>query len=88
MGKRMMSVLLVLAILAGCLVGCGNSGEAESNKKENENSVTEQEKASSDVTLTIMASQDWVYDAEKELGRKFEEETGIKVDYQIVPYDQ
>lgn len=84
----MMSVLLVLAILAGCLVGCGNSGEAESNKKENENSVTEQEKASSDVTLTIMASQDWVYDAEKELGRKFEEETGIKVDYQIVPYDQ
>ena len=35
-----------------------------------------------------MASQDWVYDAEMELGKQFEEETGIKVDYQIVPADQ
>ena len=39
-------------------------------------------------TITVMASQDWVYDAEMELGKQFEEETGIKVDYQIVPADQ
>ena len=30
-----------------------------------------------------MASQDWVYDAEMELGKKFEEETGIKIDYRL-----
>ena len=44
--------------------------------------------AEGDTTITVMASQDWVYDAEMELGKKFEEETGIKVDYQIVPADQ
>jgi raffinose/stachyose/melibiose transport system substrate-binding protein len=35
-----------------------------------------------------MASQDWIQDAELELGKKFTQETGIKVDYQIVPSDQ
>ena len=40
------------------------------------------------VTLTYMASQGWVPDAEIELGAKFEAETGIHVDYQIVPSDQ
>ena len=41
-----------------------------------------------DTTITFLASQDWVYDAEMELGEKFEEETGIHVDYQIIPADQ
>lgn len=43
---------------------------------------------SSDVTLTFMASQDWIQDAEMELAQKFTEQTGIKIDYQIVPSDQ
>ena len=41
-----------------------------------------------DVTITFMSSQDWIQDAEMELGEKFTEQTGIKVDYQIVPSDQ
>lgn len=41
-----------------------------------------------DITLTFMASQDWVQDAELALAQKFTEQTGIKVDYQIVPSDQ
>lgn len=44
--------------------------------------------AQDSVTLTYMASQGWVPDAEIELGAQFEEETGIHVDYQIVPADQ
>lgn len=44
--------------------------------------------AAEDVTITYMASQDWVQDAEMELGEKFTEQTGIKVDYQIIPSDQ
>ncbi len=44
--------------------------------------------ADEDITLTFMASQDWIQDAEMKLGEKFTEETGIKVDYQIVPSDQ
>jgi raffinose/stachyose/melibiose transport system substrate-binding protein len=35
-----------------------------------------------------MASQGWIKDAELELAKKFEEETGIHVDYQIIPADQ
>jgi raffinose/stachyose/melibiose transport system substrate-binding protein len=45
-------------------------------------------KAQDPVTLTYMASQGWIPDAEIELGAKFEEETGIHVDYQIIPSDQ
>ena len=41
-----------------------------------------------ETTITMMVSQDWVKDAEQELGKKFEEETGIHVDYQIYPADQ
>ncbi|HEX2905610.1 MAG TPA: ABC transporter substrate-binding protein [Phototrophicaceae bacterium] len=40
------------------------------------------------VTLTYMASQDWVREPEMELGAQFEAETGIHVDYQIIPSDQ
>ena len=35
-----------------------------------------------------MASTDWIKNAELELGKKFEAETGIHVDYQILPADQ
>lgn len=48
---------------------------------------TEQAKQE-DITISFMASQDWIQDAELELGKKFTEQTGIKVDYQIVPADQ
>jgi raffinose/stachyose/melibiose transport system substrate-binding protein len=44
--------------------------------------------AKSDVTLTYLASQDWIYDSEYALAEKFTEETGIKIDFQIVPADQ
>jgi len=40
-------------------------------------------------TITFMASQDWVQDAEIEiLAPKFTAETGIKVEFQIIPSDQ
>ncbi len=47
--------------------------------------------ASSDyagTTISLMASQDWIEEAEQDLGAQFEEETGIHVDYQIIPADQ
>ncbi|MGV8955620.1 MAG: ABC transporter substrate-binding protein [Cypionkella sp.] len=39
-------------------------------------------------TITYLASQGWVQDAELELGKRFESKTGIHVDYQIIPSDQ
>ena len=44
--------------------------------------------AESGTTLTFLASQDWIYDAEMELAEQFEAETGIHVDFQIIPADQ
>ena len=41
-----------------------------------------------DEKLTIMSSQGWITEAEEELGAAFEKETGIAVDYQIIPADQ
>jgi len=46
------------------------------------------EKPKQDITITYMVSQDWLQDAEIALGAKFTEETGIKVDYQVIPADQ
>lgn len=51
-------------------------------------SVVMADEAKSDVTISLMASQDWIQDAEMELAEKFTEETGIKIDYQIIPSDQ
>ena len=39
-------------------------------------------------TITVMMSQDWVREGETALASKFEEQTGIHVDYQIIPSDQ
>jgi raffinose/stachyose/melibiose transport system substrate-binding protein len=44
--------------------------------------------AAQDTTITVMASQDWIKPAEMELAKQFEAETGIRVDYQIIPADQ
>lgn len=67
---------VVAALLCGVMVAGSLSVSAQSVL------------ADEGTTITVMASQDWVYDAEMELGKQFEEETGIKVDYQIVPADQ
>jgi raffinose/stachyose/melibiose transport system substrate-binding protein len=39
-------------------------------------------------TLTHMSSQGWILDPERELAAKFQEETGIAIDFQIIPADQ
>lgn len=39
-------------------------------------------------TITYIASQDWIKDSEMELAKQFEAETGVHVDFQIIPSDQ
>src|SRR4051794_23893182 len=41
----------------------------------------------SKVTLTVLASQDWIRTAEPQLAKKFEDQTGIHIDNQIIPAD-
>jgi raffinose/stachyose/melibiose transport system substrate-binding protein len=40
------------------------------------------------VTLTYLVSQGWAPDAEIALAEQFEQETGIKIDFQVIPSDQ
>ena len=44
--------------------------------------------AADKVTLTYLTSQGWVKDAEQTLAKKFEAQTGIAIDFQIIPADQ
>lgn len=89
----MLSVfLLAIVLIAGC---SGNgSGNAKNNETPTNAANTSNEKdtgetpAKQNITLTYLASQGWIFDAEMELAKKFEEQTGIKIDYQIIPADQ
>jgi raffinose/stachyose/melibiose transport system substrate-binding protein len=40
------------------------------------------------VTLSYQVDANWIKDAERNLAKKFEEQTGIAIDFQIVPSDQ
>lgn len=85
MKKRIIAMLLSGVLVASALAGCGGGGSDAADAAE---SSSESEDSGKGKTISILASQDWVFDAEMELGKQFEEETGIKVDYQIVPSDQ
>lgn len=68
--KRTIASLLVLFALSSMLLAaCG--GSASSGK--------------SNITLTVMEDQNWVHDPEKDLAKQFETQTGIHIDYQIIP---
>ena len=82
MKKRIISGLLCATMASALLAGCGESSESGATTSGESGSGT------AGSTITIMASQDWIEDSEQELGAKFEEETGIHVDYQILPADQ
>lgn len=101
MKKRVFSAFLAAAMAASLFTGCGSSSDTTDNPQTDENNNEAQDETPSDdaekpadnsgeggTTITLMASQDWIEDAEQELGAKFEEETGIHVDYQILPADQ
>ena len=103
MKKKVLATLLCGAMVLG-LTGCGGGamdaggGTASDTSAPAAEAPAEDTSAPADtgdsagssegVTITLMASQDWVEDSEQELGAKFEEQTGIHVDYQIVPADQ
>ncbi len=93
MKKRTMILLSALLIMTAVLAGCGGSGNKGGNQggaspSAGASGAPEQDGSKKNVTLTYMASQGWIKDSEMELAKKFEEQTGIKIDFQIVPSDQ
>jgi raffinose/stachyose/melibiose transport system substrate-binding protein len=92
-----MTITLGLLLIAGC--GSGTEGSAGSTAPSTDETVGSEpieptsapettEPAAEPVTITYLASQNWVLDTERELAEQFETETGIHVDFQIIPADQ
>lgn len=76
--------LFVVVLIAGC---AAPSVDPQSSATATTNSVASAPIKAS-VTLSYLVSQGWAPDAEMELAKQFEEQTGIKIDYQVVPSDQ
>ena len=88
--RKQAIILVGLAMIASLLGACGGTPAASPTSAPAAATAAPAAESGgkSDVTLTYIASQGWVHDAEQELGKKFEAETGIHIDYQIIPADQ
>ncbi len=102
--KKLTAYGLCLGMTAGMLAGCGDSKgasesasagdtktqseESKGQAQEGSENVTEPAASGEQVTLTFAASQNWILDVDKDLAKKFEEETGIAIDFQLSPDDQ
>jgi raffinose/stachyose/melibiose transport system substrate-binding protein len=92
--ERRWFLVLVLGILLAA--GCSSGDDEQVEPGADESSSSETEAAGDDqpvegadpVTITYLASQNWVLDSEREMAEKFEAESGIHVDFQIIPADQ
>jgi len=71
--RTTIALLLALFTLASIvLAGCGGPSTSSSG-------------SSSKITLTMLESQGWVHDPMRDLAKKFEAQTGIHIDIQIIP---
>src|SRR5690349_4704695 len=94
--KNMLLKLLSLMMVLGIVItACGSAPATATEAVETEvpavtdaPSATEAPAFAPGTTLTYIASQNWVLDSEIELAKKFETETGVHVDFQIIPSDQ
>jgi raffinose/stachyose/melibiose transport system substrate-binding protein len=95
--RRRVCAVMLSAVAALAVAACGSDDKdsAADTTADSAGSATTAATAGSGttssvtpVTITYIASQNWVLDSEKQLAAKFEDETGIHVDYQIIPADQ
>jgi raffinose/stachyose/melibiose transport system substrate-binding protein len=93
--KKFVSVLFSIALLVGMLAACAapatpvaTATTAASTEAVATAAATEAPTFAPGTTLTYIASQDWIKPSELELAKKFEKETGVHIDYQIIPSDQ
>lgn len=75
--KKILCVLLSFIMISTTAFAQGSNETVDS--KNGDKKVT---------TISLLASQDWVTDEEMEKAKEFEAQTGIKVDFQIVPSAQ
>ena len=91
--KRALSLLAVLAF-AGCSGSAATGTPPVTDAPAASGAATpavvtaEPTVAKENVTITVMASQDWIKSSEQVLAGRFEEKTGIHLDFQIIPSAQ
>lgn len=95
--KKALATIMIAATL---LSACGTSEEAteevteekgdiaEGAAEEKEDITEEAVEEKRDITLTLAVRGESAYDIDKELNERFAEETGIKIDMQVIPSDQ
>ena len=83
--KKTVSTICVFLFVVVLAVGCAAPTSAPTTPTTAPQSVAP---TKAPVTLSYLVSQGWAPDAEQALAKQFEEQTGIKIDYQIVPSDQ
>lgn len=82
--KKWILSMIVLILATGLIAGCGGNNVSDSGNGQSNGDG----QGKKNITLTYMASQGWVTNAEMELAKQYEKETGVKIDFQIVPSDQ
>ena len=80
--KKKISTIFAFLMIVVLVAGCA----APSTPTQAPAATTAPEKT--EVTLTYLVSQGWAPDAEIALAKQFAEQTGITVDYQVIPSDQ
>lgn len=83
--KKTVSTICVFLFVVVLAVGCAAPTSAPATPTTAPESAAPTQ---APVTLSYLVSQGWAPDAELELAKQFEEQTGIKIDYQVVPSDQ
>ena len=88
-------IFVVGALVGGCSSSSGSSAPTTSPEPSSAapsaaaaSPSASAEPTRSNVTIEVLASQDWIKTSEQDLATKFEEQTGIHVDFQIIPSAQ
>jgi raffinose/stachyose/melibiose transport system substrate-binding protein len=85
--KKEISTIFTFLIIVVLLAGCASPAAAPQVSDPSDTTAPSvPEKAS--VTLSYLVSQGWASDAEQALAKQFTDQTGIAIDYQVVPSDQ
>ncbi len=95
--KKLVTTLLALVVIAGMLAACASPTAAPATQPPAPATAAPATAApataaptSAPVTLTYLLSQGWGWsgDARAALAQQFEQQTGIKIDIQVIPSDQ
>jgi len=90
--KKFVSILFALVLIAGMLSACASPTPtaAPATAASDATEPVQPAATTAPVTLTYLLSQGWGWsdDARATLAQQFEQQTGIKIDVQVIPSDQ